>query len=277
MEGTSALTAGRLAPVRANAGIAVRFVAKAGRTRLATLSQFDGYHLRLPNSRGPVEAVIVNSGGGLVGGDRIRFDLSVGEDASVRIATVAAERVYRSLGPPSEVHVRMRLDHGARLDWLPQETILFSGGRLKRQLEAELAEDATLLLAECIVFGRAASGEEMGTGLLHDVRRIRRSGHLVFADAALIDGDVGCLLARRAIAAGARAMALVLFVAPDAQARLEPVRALLAQAHSQAGAGALSGMLVVRLLADAAQHLRADLTRVVEHLAGRAVPRVWEA
>jgi urease accessory protein len=269
--------ASRLAPVRANGGIAARFATDSGRTHLAALSESDGYHLRLPNTRGePAEGVIINSGGGLVGGDRVGFNMAVGEGARVRMTTVAAERVYRSLGPASEVDVRLRVGAGGRLDWLPQETILFSGARAKRRLEADLAEDSALLLADCVVFGRAASGERMGNGLLHDVRRIRREGRLIFADEALLDGDVGRQLARPAVASGARAMAVVLYVAPQAEARLAAVRDTLGQARSDAGASAWDGMLVVRMLAHAAQDLRADLTRVVEHLAERAVPRVWE-
>jgi urease accessory protein len=277
MANDGSLAASRLAPVRANAGIAARFAASSGRTCLATLSESDGYHLRLPNTPGePVEGVIINSGGGLVGGDRVGFRLAVGEGASVRIATVAAERVYRSLGPASEVDVHLHLGAGARLDWLPQETILFSGARVRRRLVADLAQDSMLLLADCVVFGRAASGERMGTGHLHDLRRIRRKGRTILADAALLDGDFSRLLTRAAIAGGARATAFILYVAPDAEARLEAVRGLLAEARSDAGASAWDGMLVVRLLAPAAQGLRADLTRVVEHLAERTVPRVWK-
>jgi urease accessory protein len=92
----------------------------------------------------------------------------------------------------------------------------------------------------------------------------------------LLDGDIGSLLARSAVTAGARATALVLYVAPDAEARLASVRAVLGEALSEVGASAWDGMLVVRLLAPAAQDLRADLTRVVEHLAAHPIPRVWE-
>jgi urease accessory protein len=277
METDRSLAASRLAPVRANAGIDARFVAENGHTRLAALSESDGYHLRLPNTRGgAAEGVIINSGGGLVGGDRVAFRFAVGEGASVRIATVAAERVYRSLGPASEVDIQLCAAAGARLDWLPQETILFSGARVRRRLDADLAGDAALLLADCTVFGRLASGERMASGLLRDVRCIRRDGRLVLADSALLDGDIGSLLARSAVTAGARATALVLYVAPDAEARLASVRAVLGEALSEVGASAWDGMLVVRLLAPAAQDLRADLTRVVEHLAAHPIPRVWE-
>jgi urease accessory protein len=263
--------------VRANAGIAARFAAESGCTRLAALWESDGYHLRLPHNRGePAEGVIINSGGGLVGGDRVAFHLEVGSGANVRITTVAAERVYRSLAPDSEVDVALRVAAGARLDWLPQETILFSGARVKRRLEADIAQDAVLLVADCVVFGRAASGEHMGQGLLRDVRRIRRGGRLVSADSALLDGHIGRLLARPAVAAGAQAAALVLYVAPDAEACLAPVQTILPLARSAAGASAWDRMLAVRFLANSAQDLRADLIRVVEYLTGRTVPRVWD-
>lgn len=269
--------AAALAPVRVNGGIKAKLAAEGGRTRLASLSESDGYHLRLPNVRAePAEGVIVNSGGGLVGGDRVAFDLAVDPNANVRITTVAAERVYRSLGPASEVDVALRVGAGARLEWLPQETILFSGARARRRLDVEMVRDAVLLLSDCVVFGRAASGERMGEGLLHDVRRVRRDGRLVFAEAARLDGDICAQLARPAIGAGARAMALVLYVAPDAEERLGPVRTILAGARSAAGASAFDGMLSVRLLARAAEDVRSDVTRVVEALSAWGVPRAWE-
>jgi urease accessory protein len=260
-----------------NGGIKARFAAEGGRTRLASLSESDGYHLRLPNVRAePAEGVIVNSGGGLVGGDRVAFDLAVDPGANVRITTVAAERVYRSLGPESKVDVALRVGAGARLEWLPQETILFSGARAQRRLDVEMAQDAVLLLSDCVVFGRTASGERMGEGLLHDIRRIRRDGRLVFADAARLDGNIDGLLARPAIGAGARAMALVLYVAPDAAERLAPVRTILAEARSAAGASAFEGLLSVRFLAHAAEDLRADVTHIVGALSAWGVPRAWE-
>jgi len=263
--------------MRVNAGIAARFAAGNGSTYLDKLSESDGYHLRLPNTRGgAADGVIINSGGGLVGGDRVAFDLGVGPGADVRITTVAAERVYRSLAPVSEVDVAIRVAAGGRLEWLPQETILFSGARVERRLEADIARDSVLLLADAVVFGRAASGERMGQGLLRDVRRIRRDGRLIFADKSRLDGDVGGLLARSAVAAGARAIALVHYVAPDAEARLQPVREMLRCARSAAGASAWDGMLTVRLLAHAGEDLRADVACLVEHLTGRTAPRVWE-
>ena len=269
--------AAALATVRANGSIKARFAAEGDRTWLFSLSESDGYHLRLPNVRGePVEGVIVNSGGGLVGGDRVAFELAVDPGANVRIATVAAERVYRSLAPASEVDIKLSVGAGARFDWLPQETILFSGARARRRLDIEIAKDAVLLLSDCVVFGRVASGERMGDGLLHDVRRVRRDGRLIFADAARLDGDMGRQLDRPAIAAGARAMALVLYVGPDAEERLGSVRTILAEVRSAAGASAFDGMLSVRFLAQAAEDVRADVLRVIEALSAWGVPRAWE-
>jgi urease accessory protein len=176
----------------------------------------------------------------------------------------------------SEVDVTLRVGAGARLEWLPQETILFSGARARRRLDVEIAPDAMLLLSDCVVFGRAASGERMGEGLLQDIRRVRRDGQLVFADAARLDGNMSGLLTRPAIGAGAGAMALVLYVALDAEQRLGVVRSILAEARSAAGASAFDGMLSVRFLAQAAEDLRADVTRVVEALSEWGVPRAWE-
>jgi urease accessory protein len=269
-------TAAALAPVRAQAGIAACFAASEGKVRIARLSEHGGYRLKFPQAAdGGTEAVILNTGGGLVGGDRVTFDWRVATDAHVTLTTVAPERVYRTLGPAGEVDIAMVLEGGAQAYWLPQETILYSGARLKRRFEIDVDGGASLLLAETVIFGRSASGERLGTGLLHDVWRMRRDGRLVYADAIRLEGEIGKLLARPAVAAGGKAIGLVLYIAADAEARLEDAREALRHARSLAGASTWNGLLVVRMMAHAPEGLRADLIRVVERLTGARMPRVW--
>ncbi len=112
-----------------------------------------------------------------------------------------------------------------RLAWLPQETILFDRARLKRRIDVDLAEDASLVMAEAVVFGRAAMGEAMRDGFWADTWRVRRGGRLVFAENVRLDGDIAEKLARPASAAGGIALATVL-VAPADETTLAAVRAL---------------------------------------------------
>ncbi len=162
---------------------------------------------------------------------------------------------------------------GGAAEWLPQETILFDRCALDRRLEVELAEDASFLGIETLVFGRAAMGETVQQAWLRDGIRVRRGGRLVLNDAIRMDGEVARLLQHSAIASGAGAAATIWFVAQDVAARLDAVRAVL---PDEAAASAWNGMLVTRLLADNAAALRLMATAVLHVLRdGRPLPRVW--
>jgi urease accessory protein len=245
-------------------------------TVLADLAESGGYRAKFPETQAGFEAVIVNTGGGLLGGDEVAFDIAAGEGAAFTVTTQSAEKVYRALDAPARLHVRAALAAGAALAWLPLETILFSGARLARRLDIEMAADASLLLAESVVFGRVAMGEEPGEGMMRDAWRIRRGGRLVFAENLALDGDLGALLARPAIAAGARAAATVLAIAPDVEFRLDEARALFEDTQVEAGASAWNGMLVVRMLARDPAALRRRLAAFLTGWRGHPPPRSWQ-
>jgi urease accessory protein len=170
---------------------------------------------------------------------------------------------------------------GARLAWIPQETILFDRSRLDRRLEADIATDASLLLIESIVFGRLAMGEERIAASLRDHWRIRRGGRLVFADELRLD-EAAEALSRPAIGRDARAVASFLFMAPEAAAHLDALRATFDEiaekdgAPLEAGASALDGFLVGRALSRDPARLRALVLAVMMALTGRPAPRVWQ-
>lgn len=272
----SAAAADAMSPIRARGGLSSRFKAVDGGTRIADLSETGGYRLLFPAiGQRHVEAVQINTGGGVVGGDRITFRTHVEAGADVVHSTQAAERIYRSSGGTSVIDVALHVDPDARLDWLPQPTILFSGSRLQRRFDVTLAASARFLMTETVVFGREAHGETLGQGTFSDSFRIRRDGRLIFADTIRLDGDLGEMLARPAIAPDSRAAALVVYVAPDAADRLEAAREALADAQTDCGLSTWNGMLSARFLARRPEDLLSDLARLLRHLAGRPLPRVW--
>ncbi len=273
---SDALLARALAGVRADVDVAIACAADGARTHLTTLTERGGYRAKFPRTPGAgLEAVIVNSGGGVAGGDRVRLAASAGVGARLTVSTATAERIYRSLGPSTDVTVRLRADTGATLGWLPQPTILFSGARLDRRFEVDLAANARLILAETFVFGRIASGEIMGDGLVRDRWRIRRDGRLAFAETTRLDGNLAALLDRATVAGGARATALMIVVAPDAEDLRDRVRDALAECRADHGVSAWNGLLVVRALASGLDAVHDVVQRVVGIAAGGAVPRAW--
>ena len=226
-----------------------------------------------------MEGILVNTAGGIACGDAFAVSARLDPGADLVLTTVAAEKVYRSDGPISHVRNRLDLGTGARLAWLPQETILFDRARLKRSLEADLAADSSLLLVEIVAFGRAARGETLQDVLFEDVWRVRRAQKLVYADTVRLEGPVSTLLARSAIGGGARAMGTILDLSPGAEARIEEARAGLDAAGpglTEAAASAWNGHLALRLLGPEVGALRELVARFLTAYRGVPMPRVWQ-
>ncbi len=246
------------------------------RTEPARLYETGGLRWRFPRSTGPCEAVIVNTGGGVAGGDAYRVELALNAGAEVAATTTAAEKVYRSDGPAARVETHLSLGSRARLRWLPQETILFDRARLERRLEVDIAGDAELLLIESLVFGRLAMGETAIDARLANSWRVRRDGKLVFADETRLD-HAAAALDCIAVGAGARAVATIVAAAPDVEARLPVLRAAL-EAESEgveAGASFFDGLIVARLVSLSPARLREAIIASILALGGGEPPRLW--
>lgn len=266
---------------RASGKLDAAFGRTGTRTEIRHLFETGGYRLRMPRSRGPsCDAVLVNTGGGMAGGDHARFTFAVEPGAAVTLTTTAAEKIYgspASLGSATgtRIDVALTVAAGASLEWLPQETILFDRAQLRRRLSATLAPDGRLLMAEMLVYGRLAMGETLRDGLLHDSWRIRRGGRLVLAEEMALDGQPAELLDRPALGGGARASATVVLVTPEAEQEIEAARLVLAGADVTAGASAWNGLLVVRATSPSPERLRAAIVALLARLRGRALPRLW--
>lgn len=262
---------------RATGHIGLSVAAIAGRTRRKLVHEDGSLRVRFPNAAPEaLEAVIVNTGGGMTGGDRFAIEIALEEGSSLIAGTAAAEKVYRSNGPDAEMTVQLDIAEGARLFWLPQETILFDKARLSRSIDVDLAPSASLLMAEAVVLGRAAHGEAMEQGMLADRWRVRRGGKLVYADTARLDGAIAEKLGQVAVTNGGIAFATVLYApgADDLMQKLEQVRALDDTFKGEAGISAWNGIAVARLCAKDGATLRHDLIAVLAAL-GAQVPRLW--
>ncbi|WP_245413574.1 urease accessory protein UreD [Mangrovicella endophytica] len=244
-----------------------------GRTRLARLHQAGCLKLRFPRlPHGGAEAVLINTSGGLTGGDRLAQRFQVESGAALTVTTQACERVYRASSGRAEVATKARVGPGAGFAWLPQETILFDGGALQRSLEIDCATTSRLLLVESVILGREAMGETVLTGSLRDRWRIRRDGRLVFADDLRLEGAVSALAGHGASLSGNRAFATILVQAPEAEARLDPLRATVG---NRGGATMVDGLLIARLVAPDGFSLRKRLIPALTALAVEPLPLVW--
>ncbi|QCO57704.1 urease accessory protein UreD (plasmid) [Pseudorhodobacter turbinis] len=250
------------------------FTKRNGRVALDVLRQEGAAKVMLPRVAGDVpEAVFLNTSGGLTGGDHLRLSMDVGAGCRVLATTQTAERGYAVSSGAARLDIRARVGAGGRLDWMPQETILFQNANLHRTTEIDLAAGAECLLAESLVLGRAAMGETLHHAGLQDHRIIRRKGRPLWAEGLRLNADV---LADRsaALLRGDRAFAVVCLIAQGAEDAVGPLRAALGAGAAVSG---WDGRCVLRISAADGWPMRQQLARVLKILTGRALPRVWQS
>ncbi len=259
---------------RATGRIRLSVRAKENRTLRKGVHEAGSLRVRFPTAAPEMlEAVLINTAGGMTGGDDFSISLSLDESAQLLAGTAAAEKIYRSTGADSVLALTIDAAAGSRCLWLPQETILFDHARLSRRIDVNLSPDATLVMAEAIVFGRSAMGELVHEGSLVDRWRIRRGGQLVFAENIRLDGAVARKLARPAVAGGGIAVATVLAVPGDEQT-IAAARDCGERFTGEVGISAWNGIAVARLCAPDGAVLRHDLVTLLSAF-DVTLPRLW--
>lgn len=239
------------------ASLALQYAVEAGRT--VARFRHDG-PLRVLQSLYPeggetCHNVLVHPPGGLVGGDTLDIDVTVGAGAHGLITTPGATRFYRSEGPPARQRTHLRLEAGARLEWLPLEALAYSGCNASNELSMDLAPDAELLGWDITALGLPHAGQPFVTGRWHQHVELHGAwlerGVIDAADTRLLQSPVGL--------AGQSCMASIFFVAGAAIERSRRDQALdcahrhLAQHDIAARAGVTCPnprVLVLRALCD---------------------------
>lgn len=260
---------------RADGAARVTFARRGAATVLAELAQRVPCRVLFPvvDEGDPVQAVLLTTSGGLTGGDHVAVAAAVGAEACATVTTLAAEKLYRSTGADCRIHVDLSVAEGGWLEWLPQETIMFDGARLRRRVEARVAASGRLLAAEIMMFGRAASGETLNRGLLQDGWAVRRDDRLLWLDAIRLDGDLAAARRRPFGFGNAAGYGTVIYVGPDAEAAADRVRP-----HD---VSVINGVMVVRVLDEDGARLRGAVGDVITRLRSgmrglpARLPRVW--
>ena len=246
---------------------------RAGRQGIDRFRTSGAMKVAFPRRSDAVEAILLNTSGGLTGGDRFDVSAEAGEDSRLVLTTQAAERAYRSASGVARVSTRLSAAEGATLNWLPQELIVFDGAALERRLEVELEEGAEAVVVEPVVFGRRAMGETEVAGTFRDRITLRRDGAVIYRDRIRLEGGISERLRHPAIAGGMTALASVLYHGPRAEALLDKVRRLL---PDTGGASLIApDLLVIRLLAPDSFLLRRTLVPVLERLTDTQLPKSW--
>lgn len=245
-----------------------------GRSCIDGLRQAGALKLVFPRNDQAVEGILVNTAGGITGGDRFDTTATAGVGSTLTLTTQASERAYRAqTGQTGRLTTRLTIENDARLNWLPQETILYEGSALSRRLDVDIGSSGRFLMVEPVLFGRRAMGEDLHNVMFRDRVDIRQSGTLIYRDGVVLDGHVARALDRPAVGGGARAMASLVFVAPEAQGYLSALRDKIG---ARGGASMLTGnTLVARILASDGFALRQRLVPALEHLTHDTLPTSW--
>jgi urease accessory protein len=272
---TTSATSAIFAANRARGAVSFDVHRIEGVTRRRLLHESGSLRVRFPSPEAKgLSAVFVNTAGGVAGGDRFDIEIAAGEASRLAVTTAAAEKIYRAVGPAAQLNIALEAAAGAHLAWLPQETILFDRARVLRRIDIDLAESASLLLCEIVVFGRAAMGERMQRGEFVDRWRLRRGGRLVFAETVRLEGDIGEKLGKPAIARGGVAIGTALIV-PGDEALVQRIRELANGFGGEVGISSWNGFAMARFCAQDAARLRGDMMAVLGRASGAALPRLW--
>ena len=148
MQSVIGASADTFAANRARGAVTFDVHLRDGVTRRRELHESGSLRVRFPSpEQQGLSAVFVNTAGGVAGGDIFDIDISTGEGASLTVTTAAAEKIYRSHGPDSQINISLRAQAGSHISWLPHETILFDQVRVTRKFDIDLAQTASLLLS----------------------------------------------------------------------------------------------------------------------------------
>lgn len=245
-----------------------------GQTRLDRMHESGAAKLRIPKrGDGSFEAVLINTAGGLTGGDEMSWRFEVAAQCAATFTTQACEKIYASSGGTAKVTTHITVGTNAKLAWLPQETILFDKSQLTRSLTVDLAAGAQVLIVEPVALGRLAMGESRITGLFQDRWRISQGGRLIHAEDFKIGPDISNVADKVSVLGGAGSFATLLLISPRAESLLEPAREIIA---TQGGASFWNGKLLARLTAKDAYTLRKRLIPLVSLLNFEAaLPQCW--
>jgi urease accessory protein len=227
------------------------------------------------------EAVLINTAGGIAGGDQLEYGITMLANASITVTSQAAEKVYRALDEPSRIITKLRAHNLAKLAWLPQETILFNWGRLSRETEIELSSEAELLALEWLVLGRAAHGEEAVGGHITDSWRVKKDGRLIWADTFRVTDEVFPHLHRKALLSNCKAVGTLIYYGPSLDARLEFLRDVVLSLSCHCAATSVGGLIIVRFAAKVSYDLRLALHSLLQQFSRELgpgpfrVPKMW--
>lgn len=270
------------------AALELGFERRAGTTVLARCRHQGPLRVQKAlHPEGPATAhvIVLHPPGGIAGGDSLALSFGAAAGAQVLLTTPGAGKWYRAAGRPAAQTVTIEVAAGACIEWLPQETIFFSGADASLRTVVDLAADARYLGLEVLCFGRTAASETFDRGALAMRTRIRRDDRLLWHENARLAGGSAWFAAAPGLA-GFPVCATLLLAVPEGPTGItaELITACRESAITDvpcSGITKLPGLLVARCLCAKAEQAKAWFLGLWTHLRpallGRTAmtPRIW--
>jgi len=272
------------------AHLALRFVHENGATVLRERRHRGPLRVQkalYPEGSAICHAIIVHTPGGVVGGDCLTIEVEAGGGSHVLLATPGAAKWYRANGKCSRQSVTLEVGAGARLEWLPQETIFFDHAEVALSHTVSLAADAVYLSAEILCFGRSAAGESYAGGKIRQSTSIRRDGKLIWFEQGTLAGAGAAMQSAFGLAGHSVCATLIASGAGLSPPQLSALREAIAAMPGRAGDAGTAGvthmkaLLVVRYLGNSSELARRLILLAWHHLrppllgCEASVPRIW--
>ncbi len=235
-----------------------------------------------PEGAAVCHAIVLHPPSGIAGGDQLDIAVNVGEGAHALLTTPGAGKWYRSSGATASQRLDFTVEKGAALEWLPQESIVFSGARAAMHSHVRLAAEARFIGWEVLCLGRRASGERFDVGNLRLETRVEREGRPIWLERGAVAGDSNLLRSPAGLAGysvSATLLAAGPGLTPASLARCREITAV--EPGARTGLTLLPDLLVARYLghdSEAARHWFAALWQVLRPaVMGREAqtPRIW--
>lgn len=264
-----------------HASLRLRFARDGGVTRLIERRHTGPLRVQkalYPEGGAICHAIVVHPPGGVVGGDTLQIDVEAGAGAHALLTTPGAGKWYRANGKVSHQRVLLRADADATLEWLPQETIFFDDAAVDLEHRVELAFGARYIGAEMLCFGRRASGEVFGRGVVRQQTQIRSGGKLIWWEQGALAAGSAAMTGRFGLGGATVCSTLIGVGAPLPAALLAQIRAL----DPALAASQVKTVFVARLLGDDSEQARRVMTAAWQllrpHLLGcpAPIPRIWQ-
>ena len=211
---------------RAKGKLKISFINSDAETSIYDLHQSGALKVLIPKAKSKhAEAVLINTGGGIVAGDSLSIEVTSYENTNTWITTQASEKVYKSNGELSLLETKINLGDDSILFWCPKETILFNNSKFKRNLDFNIKSSSKMLVIENIVFGRLASGELNADCYFFDQWRIKRDEKLIFAENFLFEDKKS--MYRNTNLGEYRSLMNIMYISHDAKNYLNKMRNII--------------------------------------------------